>query len=292
MNIMELVTKRNLLADQCAALTTVIEMFRGVAPLEACPTNVRPWEPTLLPPPEDEQEAAAVEPRRSKPRGRPGKAPPKAGGERYLKSAAMWQAIGNLGDEFTAEEIVERGRLQEEPVRVAKNCYTWVKKGWLVVKSKGRPHNPTIYRRGPAFRELAKRFDAKTAKFHMEQAAPQKETAPEPVKKPNSNHPTAEQRVSPQIVALESLFAGLSGSHPAAAIISMVRQHWPELVGSDAKCSDLRVRLIDLAAAGKIRRIGTGSGAHYSAVPAGTSTGAAPEQELNIRVPRDPEVAS
>ncbi len=97
---------------------------------------------------------------------------------------------------------------------------------------------------------------------------------------------TAGTRQSPQATALESLFAGLSGSYPAVSIIEMVRKSWPDLVATAAKETDLRVRLIDMASAGKIRRIGVGAGAHYSAVP-GRQPAAAAGDDLKISVPRD-----
>jgi hypothetical protein len=94
---------------------------------------------------------------------------------------------------------------------------------------------------------------------------------------------------SPQMTALEALFAGLSGAYSGPEIVEMVRKHWPDLVDSPSKVSDLRVRLMDMFTAGKIRRTGIGTDSRFSALPGRPPTAAA-DDDLKISVPRDVDV--
>jgi len=223
--------------------------------------------------------------------------------------AAMCAAIERAGETFQAEELTEKFGLKLDPRRVAKNLNNYAVRGWVETVQKGKPCWPAIYRRGLGWSKFAARFAGKSdgqKKFHVEQSEEVKSetkpkrkalsprpSPPEPVERRGGFQTlprTAGKRgVSPQVTALEGLFKGLSGTYTATAIIEMVRRDSPELVATASKESDLRVRLFDMATAGHIRRTGTGSAAQYSAIRPVKLVPV--DEELNIRVPRDPDVA-
>jgi hypothetical protein len=251
-----------------------------------------------------------VEHRIKAPRTKTTKLPPPSpkGGKMAARRALYIAAIEKCGETFSAEELIERGKLEADAKVVSGNLNWWTKKGILAKGDKGSSALAGTWRRGLGWRKFSGSAEMAPAPAVVRKArksAPARARAVAPLVPESSEKPkppamagigpgmrlsrTAGTRQSPQATALESLFAGLSGSYPAVAIIEMVRKSWPDLVSTAAKETDLRVRLIDMSTAGKIRRIGVGAGAHYSAVP-GRQPAAAASDDLRISVPRDADV--
>lgn len=221
------------------------------------------------------------------------KAVPKTkGGTVADRRASYLPALEKCGEVFNAEELAHHVGIPEG--RVRGNLRYWAIKGIVTVEVRGNTHCGTTYRKALGWRKFFGGFHVEhsegkpaTPKINPRTKVAKAAEAPAGAGPGMRLSRTAGTRQSPQVTALESLFAGLSGSYPAATIIEMVRKLMPDLVSNAEKETNLRVRLFDMATSGKIRRVGVGSGAHYSALPGRAPAPAAEDEDLRISVPRD-----
>jgi len=114
---------------------------------------------------------------------------------------------------------------------------------------------------------------------------PNSKAAPRPSPKVNR---MGGQAVSSQYDAVVEVLEAEPGTWlTAKEIEARISGLYPQLVETASKCSDLRVRLIDLAGNGKVQRRGIGSAAGYRS--AGRVKADAGDSDLTITVPRELE---
>lgn len=202
----------------------------------------------------------------AKPRGRK---PHRATGRR----AAIVEAIGLCGETFTAEELIERGKLDMKVLTLSGTLKYWASAGYLGISVRGGGGaGPAHYRRGIKWKVLVRKSGVEAEAEPEEEPAPA-EPAPAPAVK-RSGRPVSRNghNISNQQIAVEQMFDGsadgavppLEGSHPTAVVVRMFKERFPHLLKSENDETNLRTRLIDMSRAGKIVRSGIGPDACYS----------------------------
>ena len=167
--------------------------------------------------------------------------------------AQLIAGVNCCGETFTVAEVAAACKMEGAKADQSKRLTYAAKIGLLAVMVKGRPFAPAIYTRGPEF--------------------PKDQPAPAAMKtvNPREPGPVRMRTKSGQEMAIERLFSDLAGSYSAAEIIERIGKIHPHLVATQPKISDLRVRLIDMAAGNKIQRSGIGPDARYHANTAGST---------------------
>ena len=108
--------------------------------------------------------------------------------------------------------------------------------------------------------------------------------AAEPIKTKPPTIRNGRQQISGQVLAINDILDAEPDRWFTAQLLEdLIRKEYPTLVETPNQATDLRVRLIDLAQAGKVQRRGIGIGATYRSkgVPVDDSP------KINITVPRD-----